>query len=87
MGGDVWARIRTPAARHWSSSQTDTAGLNKMEQLTEVTLAETACAEPQSRTLRTPYFVPKSPIAVGLQLWKLGRTWPASAPGRGTFTW
>lgn len=69
--------ICIPAARH-SSSQADTAGFNKME-LTQVPLAEIAHAEPQLCTLQTPYFVPESPIAAGLQLWTLGRTWPANA--------
>lgn len=68
--------ICIPAARH-SSSQGDTAGFNKMELLTQVPLAETA--EPQFCTLQTPYFVPESPIAARLQLWTLGRTWPANA--------
>lgn len=73
----MWTHICTPAARH-SSPQTDSAGLNKMELLIEVPLAETVHVEHQLCTLHTPYFVPESPIATALQLRNLGGTWPAN---------
>lgn len=50
-----------------------------------VPIAETAYAEPQLCSLHTLYFVPESPTAVGLQLWKLGRTWPANVSERSMF--
>lgn len=50
-----------------------------MDLLAAVPLAEGACAEHQLCALHTPYFVPESPIAVGLQLGNLGRSWPANA--------